>query len=469
MKKAILLTILLTACTVGPDYKKPDENLPASWNSAESIENTKIQADWWKNFHDPVLDQLIDKAAGSNYDLQIAEAKIAEARASRGFAKADLLPQVDAKASANRQGNRIAFPGGGGPGFDLTKPFNTFEAGFDASWEADLFGGKKRAVESASAEVEASEASRDDIKISLLAEVARSYMDIRHNQQQIANINDIIKSNQKTLDISNQLFKVGSVPKLDVAQAEARLSDSKSELPKYEAMLTNAEYAVDVLTSQQPGTTAKLVTETKPVPVADSDLVLSAPAKIIANRPDVKMAERELASATAEQGVAVAALFPDISISGFVGLLNVDAGDLLKSGSRSWSVGGGILAPILNFGRLSANIDAADARQQQALATYQKSILAALADVEQSVTSYKKEQEHYVQLKNTASLLSQAVGIAENRYEKGMTSYLEVLDAKRSLYEAQTDLNTSEAAVSQDLTAVYKSLGGGWVATEKTQ
>ena len=457
--KTLILCTILASCTVGQDYTKPEVKLPEKWHSANGAEQTELQNNWWKNFNDPILEQLIEKTNKGNLDLKIAEERIAQARASQDSASTDLLPHADAKIAANRQANQFQFAGAPPA---IKKPFNTFQTGFDASWELDLFGGKKRDLESAKAELDAAESSRDNIKISLLAEVARNYINIRQHQAEIVLANDIIASNQKTLDINNKLFKSGLKPKLDVIKAESELNNAKSQLPKYEGMLAQAEYATDILIGEQAGATHKLVSEVKPIPATDKEIILSAPASIIANRPDVKIAERKLAAATAQQGSALAKFFPDISLSGFLGLMSVDTAHLVESGSKSWAASGGVLLPILNYGKLSANMDAADSRQHEALAEYQKSIISALSDVETSVNSFQKEEEHKAVVTTNLEQKNHEVEIANNRYKQGQTSFLEVLDAKRSLFTTQQELLQISASSAQNMVAVYKSLGGAW-------
>jgi NodT family efflux transporter outer membrane factor (OMF) lipoprotein len=460
----IALPALLAACTVGPDYKAPDTVLPENWAASgitKSPADSKaaVEQEWWKHFNDPVLSQFIQKASTDNFDLKIAGARIGQARAARDTANSNFLPTVNIIGGDERQANRIAFPGNI-PG--LSKPFSTYQAGFDASWEPDIFGGKRRAFEASSAELESAEASLGDARVSLLAEVARTYVDIRGYQAQLAITGDTIAAEQKTVDIVSERYHTGKTSQLDQTQSKAQLEQMQTQLPYYQNLLAQAEYSMDVLLGEQPGFTHKITAEKQPVPVSDKEVALAAPANVIANRPDIRIAERQLASATAQQGVAVAQFFPDISLSGFVGLLNVDAGNLLKSGSKSWSGGGNILLPILNYGKLSAGLDAADANQQEALAVYQKSIISALSDVAKSVTAYSKQEEYREALDKTVKDNRQTTAIARMRYKEGLSSFIDVLDAERTLYASESQLVQANAQASQDLIAVYKSLGGGW-------
>ncbi len=463
-KAALLCGLMLFAgCTVGPHYQKPALTTPAAWTAgpATSAQAT-LEQDWWKHLNDPVLDGLIKEALAGNYDLKIAEARIAQARATQAYARADILPSADVKGSVTREGNELPFPGGTNLPFDLTKPFNIFQTGFDASWELDLFGGKRSAEQGATAEFQAAQATRDDMRISVLAEVARTYIDIRGNQQQLTIANDRIAAEQETLKIAKERFASGDAPKLDVIQAQSQLEQAESQLPHYQNLLIQSELAIDVLLGHQPGYTQGLVTEVKPVPVGDKNLVLAAPADVIAHRPDIHAAERQLASATAQQDVATAQLFPDVSLSGFFGLFTTEGGQLLHAASRSWNIGGSVIWPILNYSRISANIDLANAKQQEALAQYQKSIVGALSDVERSLTAYSKEEEHRDLLEKTVATNHKAVDIARERYKAGLSSFIEVLDAERTLYTSQSQAADADAATTQNLIAMYKSLGGGW-------
>jgi NodT family efflux transporter outer membrane factor (OMF) lipoprotein len=472
----VSIAALLAGCEVGPDYQRPEMGLPGSWISGgtqaapdgQQAPSAAEQIDqvWWQNFNDPVLNQLIAHAAAGNLDVQIAEARIAEARATQSTAAAGLLPTGDFKATANREANQFAFPGNL-PG--LTSPFNSYQTGFDASWELDLFGGHKRDLESASAGVEASIASRDEVLVSMLAEVARTYVDIRQYQSQLAVAEATIASDANSADIARQRFEAGQSPRVDLTQAEAQLDQAKTQLPYYRNLLAQAEFSLDVLLGEQPGAAHTLVQQPMPIPLTDKGVVLAAPAVVIANRPDIRNAERQLAAATAMQGVAVAKFFPDISLNGFIGLLSTDIGQLPTAGAKSWLAGGSLVWPILSYGSLSANLDAANAKQQEAMLSYKKSMISALSDVEKSVTAYTEQENYRVGLERTVNDNKHTIEIARERYKEGLTSFLEVLDAQRTLYTSQSQLIQSVAQTSQNMIAVYKSLGGGWAQSPVVQ
>jgi NodT family efflux transporter outer membrane factor (OMF) lipoprotein len=467
LRNFLLITsslLALAACTVGPDYQKPDSLLPSGWFSAganKPINPTKEAADemWWRNFNDPVLNTLIAQTAQNNLDLKIAVARVAQARATRADASADMLPKVNITGSAVRQANQFAFPAGP-PG--LTAPFNTFQAGFDASWELDVFGGKRRALEGAEADVEAAEAQGADTLVSLLAEVARTYIDIRQYQTQLSLASDVVKAERGTADIAQERYKAGQTAHVDVTRANAELANAQAQIPYYQNMLAQAEYSADVLLGAQPGTAHGLINGTGDIPAANKKLILDAPAAVIANRPDILASERKLASATARQGVAAAQFFPDISLSGFLGLLTTDAGKILDIHSKSWRAGASVLWPILNYGTLTANQELADASKDEALAGYQKTVIAALSDVEKSYTAYIKQQDYQAALEKAVKDNRQAMSVARARYKDGLVAFLEVLDAQRTLYASESRMAEATAKTSQNLVALYKSLGGGW-------
>jgi len=461
------LGLILNGCMVGPDYQKPAASLPEHWDSVKkAVDNADagIEQAWWQNFHDSILNQLITKVSASNLDIKSAGQRITEARAVRASAGAVLLPSGDLMASANRQGNQLGFPSGGPSNLSslVKQPFNIFKSGFDASWELDLFGGHRRDVEATEADLEAASLSRADVLVSVLAEVARTYLDIRQYQAQLLNAQATLDADNKTVEITRQRVEQGEAAGVDMPKAEAQQAHDQAQIAYYSNLQAQAEYAMDVLLAEMPGATHEIVHEFKAVPLSDKQLVLAAPAVVIANRPDIRNAERKLAAATAQQGVAVAKFFPDVSLAGFIGLFNTNAGNFLNVSSKSWSMGASVLWPILSYGTLSANLDAADAKQQEALTNYQHSILAALADVERSFTAYN-EQENYTQSQEKSVIANQHVyDIASERYREGLTSFLDVLDAERSLNASRSQLILAKAQTSQNLVAVYKSLGGSW-------
>jgi NodT family efflux transporter outer membrane factor (OMF) lipoprotein len=347
----------------------------------------------------------------------------------------------------------------------VKQPFNIFKAGFDASWELDLFGGHRRDVEASEAELTAANISREDMLISILAETARTYLDVRLNQSQLAIASDIVETDRKALLISKQRYELGDSDSIQASRDNARLEHDQAQLANYRNLQAQAEYALDVLMAATPGTAHDMLAASASLPVADRQLILAAPAKVIANRPDIRYAERKLASATSQQGVALARFFPDISLTGFVGLFNTNINNFVNMGSKAFGMGASVFWPILSYGSLSANLDAADARQQTALTQYQKTIISALADVERAFTAYSEQDNYLHTLEKETVEYNNLLDIAKQRFDHGLTAYPDVLDAERNLAANKNQLAVAKALTSQNLIAVYKSLGGGWRQT----
>ena len=456
---AILLVLLLSACKVGENYQSPKLALPEKWLVSSVDKKAEIEQNWWKNFNDPVLDSLINKALAGNIDLKIATSRIAQARANAGFAKADLLPTTNIDASSNRQANRLAF---GNIPFDLTKKFDTYQTGFDASWELDLFGGKKRELEAQKALLKSSEYSQKDLQVSLLAEVARNYIDIRNYQTQLITANDIVTTNERTVKIAQERFSKGETSEPIVITNKNSLSQAKTQIIYYQNLLTQTEYNMDILLGENAGATHLIVQSIKPTPVADKKLLIAAPAQIIANRPDVRVAEQKFAASVAEKGVAIAKLYPDISLTAFLGFLSGDTNNLMTIGNKSWSFGGNVIFPILNYNRISQNIALAKAESEESALLYRKAVLLALIDVENSLNNYNKSLATKDLLEAETKGNAHAVDIAEERYKVGVANFSDVLEARRVYLASKSQLDDASATVSKNLISVYKSLGGGW-------
>ncbi len=462
----LLGSLLLLGCMVGPDYKKPELAAPQRWQASPVSEKSNEQQ-WWQRFNDPILNRLLGKALLGNLDLKTAEARIIEARAFQASATAALFPTGDLMAGANRQANQIGFPSGGSSDISqlVKQPFNIFKAGFDVSWELDLFGGHRRSAEAAKAEFEAANVTRDDILISTLAEIAKTYVEIRQYQNQLAIAQQIVAADNKTTELIQQRVSIGSNAGIDVTRTLAILEQDQSQLAYFKNMLAQAEFRMDVLLGEKPGLSHTLVKTEAEIPTTDQALILAAPAVVMTHRPDIRHAERMLAAATAQQGVATAKFYPDISLTGFIGLFNTNAGNFLNVSSKSWTMGGNVLWPILSYGSLSANLHAADAKQQAAMTQYQQAMISAFSDVERSVTAYSEQEKVWQSLEKSGKANNHIVQIAQERYEAGISSLLDVLDAQRSLYNMQNQVTIAKAKASINLISVYKSLGGSWLGT----
>ncbi|MGZ4959396.1 MAG: efflux transporter outer membrane subunit [Methylomonas sp.] len=468
---------LLGACTVGPDYQRPEITLPAKWDHADAAgQSAPYQAEWWKTFNDPMLDQLIAEAAASNLDLQQAAARIRDARAQQTMAVAAALPAIDSRSNLSRRSNNIssgsnssaigtAGTSGGtgttGGGFGIgNQIINIFQAGFDAQWELDIFGGIRRGIEAADATVDAEIENRRDVLVSLQGEVARQYIQLRANQQQLRVTQSNLKTQMETLELTQIRNLAGLASALEVAQQQALAATTEAQLPNYEAAIQLAIHAIGVLLGQEPeALTASLETD-KPLP-AGNPAIGNLPSELLRRRPDIRRSERQLAAATAQIGVATAELYPKFNLAAFLGVQNTRITDISPLG-KSWSAAASISMPIFNWGKLQANIRSKEAQQEELLLSYRSTILTALREVEDSLIAYSRESQRKQSLAESVDANRLALELANERYQKGLTGFLDVLISQRTLLQAQNELIASQSQSNQHLIALYKALGGGW-------
>jgi len=467
----VLLLSVLAGCALGPDYKETAPTVPDQWQADKLTEpQTKAEPgltkaalkpvdsealkQWWQGFGDAKLDRLMEQALAGNLDIKIALARIDQARAERRSNRAELFPTVNVTTGAQRQDNPF-------PGFAPGIKFNLFEVGFDALWEIDLFGRQRRRLEAASADLQGAEEQHRQAQVVMTAEIARTYVDYRSLQNQLNITRSNLESQQHTLKLTERLDAEGVGTKHDVVRARAQASATESQIPALEASLVSALRQLEVLTGNRPGVLDEQLKDDGVVPAAPALGVLASPAETMRHRPDLRAAERNLAAATAMQGAAIAELFPKISLSAFVGLRNTDIEQLFKSAAFSYGTAANLLQPLLNFGRIRAGIDMADAKQKEAYLSYEKAVLEALQETETAMTRYLKEEIRRQTLALSVTDLKESVRLSNLRYTEGVSSFLDVLDAQRALYVAEIELARSEAATATNLIAVYKALGGG--------
>jgi NodT family efflux transporter outer membrane factor (OMF) lipoprotein len=436
------------------------------------VARAAVTAQWWTTFQDPLLESLITRAVQANRDLRTAEARVREARALRGVTASDLGPTINVSGPYARQRvseNALTLPSstGGNSTSSGGTPFfkpeqDLFQTGFDARWEIDLFGGVRRSIEAANADLAASQEGLRDTLVFVLAEVARNYVEVRGFQRRLAIAQDNIKTQQATLEITRARFNAGLTSALDVTQAASQLATTQSQLPSLETSVKQGIHRLGVLTGQAPGALLTELSAAKPIPTAPPEVLVGLPAELLRRRPDVRQAERQLAAATARIGVATADLYPKLSLTGALGLESVKLTDLFTPASRIWSVGPTLSWPIFDAGRIRANIAVQDARTEQQLSTYEQTVLKALADVENALVAYSQEQMRRVKLADAVAANQRAVALANELYRTGLGTFLNVLDSRRALFASQSDLAQSEATISTDIVALYKALGGGW-------
>jgi NodT family efflux transporter outer membrane factor (OMF) lipoprotein len=467
-----LLAFLAGGCanlpSVGPDYHKPETKAPAYWSETMAGGETNaaaVTAAWWKNFHDAELDSLIERAACSNLDLRIAQARVREARAHYRMTSADFWPTIDGSGSYARQRESQNQPLVG-PGDHLPSgiPFenNFYQSGFDASWEIDVFGGTRRATESARAQIAASQFGEREVLVTLLGEVARNYVEARGYQQRLEIARDNIRAQEQSLAIVQNRFTNGLTSDLDVQQASTVLATTRAVVPALETALAASIHRLGVLLGQTPESLETELSTVASIPAAPPVVPVGLPSELLLRRPDVALAERQLAAATANIGVAKADLFPKFYLTGVTGFEGISADDWFKSGSQFWSVGPAVQWRIFDAGRIRANIQVQNARQEQALANYENTALSAFEDVENALTAYAKEQIRRQSLEDAVKSSEESLRLANQLYANGLSNFINVLDAERSLYQAQDALVQSDRTISANLIALYKSLGGGW-------
>jgi NodT family efflux transporter outer membrane factor (OMF) lipoprotein len=473
MKNFVLLSLalaLLSGCAVGPNYRRPQTKAHAQWNEslAGGETNSAITTtEWWTNFNDSELDSLVERAVRSNLDLRIAQARVREARAQYGIAAADLWPTLDGSGSyaRQRQSQRQPVIGAFAVPSDLFEN-DVYQAGFDASWEIDVFGGKRRAKEAAGAQVSASEFGRRDASITLLGDVARNYVDLRGYQGRLTIANENIEAQEKSLAITRDRFAKGLSSDLDVQQASTVLATTRAEVPTLESSLQTSMHRLEVLLGQQPGSLQAELVQSSPIPARPPVVPVGLPSELLLRRPDIRQVERQLAAATANIGVAKSDLFPKFFLTGSAGFQSVSASDWFDSGSRFWSVGPTMQWRIFDAGRIRGNIKVQNARQEQALASYEQTVLTAFEEVENGLVLYAKEQVRRSSLQDAVASSQKSLATANQLYANGLTDFLRVLDAERSLYQAQDALVQSDRTISANLISLYKSLGGGWETFE---
>ncbi len=454
--------LILAGCTVGPNYQRPETSLPAAWQEgrqsgvdAQAAELTH----WWQEFNDPLLNSLVERAVKSNLDLRIAEARIREARASLEVMTAGYWPGLNSAASYTRsRTSENAFATGGGTILE----HDLFKAGFDAGWEIDVFGGTRRRVEAGEATVEASVEDRRAVLVTLLGDVGKNYIDLRGFQRRLDVAQANLEAQQESLHLTRVRFDAGLASDLEVAQAEGQVSATAAQIPTLQSALKQAAYRLDVLLGTQPGTLSGELTKDTPVPALPPQAHVGLPADLLRRRPDIRRAERQLAAATAQIGAATADLYPKFSLTGTIGLQSISAGDWFTGRSRFWSIGPTITWPVFDAGKIRANIEIRNAQQEQALRLYEKSVLTAFEDVENTLVNYGNEQTRYRSLLEAVAANRRALEMADELYRQGLVAFLNVLDAQRTLYLSESDLAQSEATMASNLVALYKALGGGW-------
>jgi len=452
-----LLALPLAACAVGPNYRAP-ETAPAQFVSANAagVAEQPYESKWWGQFGDPVLDGLVARALGGDLDLKIAAARVTEARAMLGAAKRTRWPDVTVDAAHSQSHGQQ--PGFGDERLDI----KSNDVGFATLWELDLFGRVRRGVEAAGAEAGAAEARLRDAQVLVAAEVARNYLELRGAQKRLGVARANLEYQRETLELTKTRYGLGRGTQLDVSSAQARFSATEAEIPSLVAAEAVAANRLAVLVGLRPG---GLTDELAPREIAPhlTTLAVGAPEDLLKRRPDIRAAERELAAATARIGLAKADLFPRLTLTGFLGFIAGDASDLGESQSQAWS-----LTPAFTWAGIGsggrARVHVAEARTDAAVAAYEGTVLRALEETENAFAVYGAQRQRLSSLIEQAAASREAAELARVRYREGAVDFLRLLDAERTLLQAEDALAGGETDLNTSVVLIYKALGGGWEA-----
>ncbi|MCK9375943.1 MAG: efflux transporter outer membrane subunit [Syntrophobacterales bacterium] len=463
----------MSGCAVGPDYQRPETEVPQTWDGQKAVtaeQSSKTTTapvqlvEWWEAFKDPTLSSLVEMAARSNLDVRLAEARIRQSRAALGVAGAPLWPGLSSSLIYERSSSSSAVVTSGGPALATAGGLRElFQVGLDASWEVDIFGGTRRNIEAAGADLKAAVEDRRDVLITLVGDVGNNYISLRGFQKQLDIARQNLDAQRHTAEITRKRFEAGFVGALDVANADAQVATTQAQIPLLESSARASIYSLGVLLGREPAALAQDLAKAAPIPPNPLEIPVGLPSELVRRRPDIRRAEAQIHAATARIGVATADLFPKFSLTGSFGF---SSNDLTKLGnlsnSKFWSFGPTVTWPIFAGGRIMYNIKVQDALQEQALLTYQKTVLTALKDVETALVAYAKEQEHRKSLATAVANNRKAVDLAMKLYVAGKTDFLNVLTAQRSLYTNEDALVQSVRTLDTNLIALYKALGGGW-------
>ncbi|MGK9264087.1 efflux transporter outer membrane subunit [Sinorhizobium meliloti] len=455
---ALLLTATtLAGCVVGPDYQKPLLALPANWGNAKQAKPSRPPelTEWWQRLRDPMLNELVQEAVSGSLDVAAAKARIREARASYRQSAGALFPSADGSSSVTRNKSSAMTTVQG----DI---YSQYQAGFDASWEIDLFGANRRAVEAARYGLDAAEEDLRSTLLTLIGDIASNYVEARGYQARIALARRTAASQRETAALTRTKFEAGASSAVDVSNAAGQAASTEADIPELEAAYAQTVHRLSVLTGRAPAALTDRLKKYAAIPTPKLPIPTGIPAEILLTRPDVRLAERQYAQATARIGEAEAARYPGVSLTGDIATSGLKLGDLGKNSSISWSFGPTLSVPIFNGGQLKAAVDVARAQRDQYFIAYRSSVLTALEDVENAIVSLAQERIRNGKLASSASHYREAASLARSLYQSGASSFLDLLEAERSLYSAEDALLQSRVAIATDYIALNKALGGGW-------
>lgn len=458
IRPALLLSFALAGCAVGPDYQRPAVDAPAAFRFAEQEARNVADTAWWAQFNDPAMNELIGIALAENKDVKIAAARVEQFMGRLASTRAPLFPQVGANANGQRartsELSAIPLP----PGTPLTS--DLYSASLSVSWEIDLFGRLRRQTEAARADLLASEEGRRATILTLVSSVAQSYINLRNLDRQLQIANATATSRKESLRVFQLRFDAGTVSELERTQNEAEYEDALSRIPSLEAQIAVQEHALSILLGRNPGAIRRgLELEQLVLPAVPAGL----PSELLVRRPDLRQAEQNLISANALIGAARAQYFPTISLTGLLGVVSTELSDLFTGAAKTWSYGLGAAMPIFTAGGIGGQVQQAEALQREALLQYQKAIQVAFQEVDDALVALQKSRVQLAAQGRQVNTLGTYARLARIRYENGYTSYIEVLDAERNLFDTEVAYTQTQNAMFASLVNLYKAMGGGWV------
>lgn len=447
----LLALFLVAGCAVGPDFKQPVVKTPESYRLDSMPTEAMVNLVWWELFNDPVLYTLVTAALENNQDVQIAASRVEQARAFVGFNRADQFPRVDVEGGAGT-GNFL--------GTRSPTTNNNFYLAPVLSWEIDFWGKFRRATDAARAELMASGYGLKTVELSLLSEVVSAYYRLLDFHQRLAVSQSTFKSRQKSLDIIQKRFDRGIVPELDVNQAQIELETAAASIPLYERQIAKGENALSILLGKLPG--AIDIGKDLKAQAMPPDIPVDLPSNLLTRRPDISEAMYLLKAQNEKIGVAEAQRFPAISLTGLVGVASSNVASVVSDGGI-WSVGGGLLGPLIDFKKNIQRVQIEEQRTRQALYRYEKTVLTAFREVDDSLAEIETLKKQFVAVGKKRKAAKNANKLSKERYDKGVSSYLEVLDTERSLFSAELELSEVKQLYLNAYVGLYKALGGGWL------
>ena len=463
LSAVLLACVWLGGCSITPVRDKVSVNVPAQWSNAPAADNAATTQDlvrWWKDFNDPLLDELVTRALAANHDLKIAAARVREARAFKTVAESVLYPTIDATASVSRNKSFERLP--------KSPIANKWSVGLEAAWEIDLFGGNRFDAKAASAQAQASEEARHAVQVGLLAQVATNYLELRGAQKQTAILKENIAVEREQLRLLEARYRAGLATELDIARQQELLHASEGALPLLANVTATLIHRLGVLLGELPGNVEALLGPPAPPPTALPKIPGLLPSDLFAQRPDIRRAQAEVMAAAAKLGSAKTDLFPKFVLSANGGRSALDISQQPLGIGNVFALGLGMVAPLFNAGRIRANIEAADARLSQVAASYEKTYLTALEEVEDAFVAHTTTRERRDELTQAAEAAARAEHLAQEFYKRGVTDFLAVLDSERVKLTAEDERVKAETAVSVSMVSLYRAFGGGWATGDET-